>query len=398
MRYICDIIRLMKRTVKLLIAAAAFTALWITAKLLAGNEAVSEAVAGTASRGLITAVGAMTSVLPFSLFEFFFYAVIIGGVTVLVKIIKSFVKRDWRRGLRLISETLCAVFCVLFIYSVTASFAYGRKEIDFMLPEFTMDETLAYDAAAYYTDGLAELANGMERDGKGNVISPYTFKELNAKLKEEYKRLDNNPYFSRFTPRAKKPLASPFLAALDIGGFFFAPIGEANVSGVAAAYDLPFTAAHEMAHAKGAMREFDANLTAYYILMTSDDPFLRYSGYMCGISYMLDAVYYSSPESRDELRAQIPPAVFTEYKNAHELYARYNSFVTDISDWFNDMYLKFNGQKDGTDSYLDFGDVEIIPVEPTEPNEEPPPPIRVPQYSQTQKVMAGIYLMKYPSP
>ena len=385
----------MKRTVKLFICAFVFLALWITAKLLAKNEAAAEAMAGTASRWFITAVGAPVSVLPFSLFEFILYALIAAGIVLLVKILAAFIKRDWRRGLRLISEVMCGVFCILFVYSASAGFAYGRKDIDFMLPDFTSDEAEAVidDAAAYYIDGLAALAAEMKRDGKGDSVSPYTFAQLNKKLKQEYRRLDGNPYFSRFTPRAKRPLASPLLAALDIGGFFFAPLGEANVGGITAAYDLPFTAAHEMAHAKGVMRESDANLTAYYILMTSQDPFLRYSGYMCGISYILDAVYYSSPERRDELRERIPPSVITEYQNARDLYARYNGFLSDVSDRFNDIYLKLNGQKDGTDSYYDFGSVDIIPVEPSNPDDPPPPPIRIPAYSQTQRVMAGIYLL-----
>jgi len=35
---------------------------------------------------------------------------------------------------------------------MSAGFAYGRKEIDFMLPEITMSETLADDAPTYYID------------------------------------------------------------------------------------------------------------------------------------------------------------------------------------------------------------------------------------------------------
>ena len=114
--------KITKQTVRRSAAALIFAALYLTAKLLARNAAIAETMAGTLSRWIVTALGTVTSVLPFSLFELSFFALILIGIVLTVKIITEFIRKNWRLSLRLISGTLCAVFCVLFVYSVLLLF------------------------------------------------------------------------------------------------------------------------------------------------------------------------------------------------------------------------------------------------------------------------------------
>jgi hypothetical protein len=67
---------------------------------------------------------------------------------------------------------------------------------------------------------------------------------------------------------------------------------EAHVDFGLPAFALPFTAAHEKAHLAGFARERDANFVAWYALTHSNDPRLRYSGYVGVLNYFLN------PETR----------------------------------------------------------------------------------------------------
>ena len=80
------------------------------------------------------------------------------------------------------------------------------------------------------------------------------------------------------------------LSRLFTEGVFIPFTGEALVNEAMPAVCLPYVACHEAAHARGIASEADANLLAYFACAESDDPFFRFSGTICALSFALDAL------------------------------------------------------------------------------------------------------------
>lgn len=106
--------------------------------------------------------------------------------------------------------------------------------------------------------------------------------------------------------------------------------------------------AHEMTHAKGVSRENEANITAYVLCIRSRDVYLCYSGLMSAAAVTLNAL---PEEDFKTLYDRLLPQIQQEYRNASEHYDKYEGIIDEISEFFNDLFLKANGVQDGTMSY-----------------------------------------------
>ena len=138
------------------------------------------------------------------------------------------------------------------------------------------------------------------------------------------------------------------MSYLGITGIYFPFTGEANVNVNIPAYEIPVTMAHEMAHAKGVARENEANVAAYVLCITAEDPYLQYSGLMNAAAVMLNSL---PEEEYEELRSRLAPEILREYSNAGAHYAQYDGWAEAVSSFFNDLFLKSNGVAGGTRSY-----------------------------------------------
>ena len=120
-----------------------------------------------------------------------------------------------------------------------------------------------------------------------------------------------------------------------------------------------------MAHAKGVMREADANLVSYYVLLNCDDDLLRYAGYSTLVGEMLEfLVYYDMDEERDALYDMLSDEYYTDNRFTYE-YTKKQGSLQKIGNFFNDIYLKLSGIEEGTDNYSPDDDIsyDSIPGE-----------------------------------
>jgi hypothetical protein len=115
----------------------------------------------------------------------------------------------------------------------------------------------------------------------------------------------------------------------------------------------PFTAAHEIAHTKGVMRESDADLLALYLMLNSDDYFLRMSGYFYSIGSIFKLSEYTGVDTdRQELLDLIDEKYF-KYCDYAESYWDAHKSGKELGNWINNLYLLLSGVAEGTDSYRD---------------------------------------------
>lgn len=348
--------RITKKNIVRLIVLGVLIVLFVTLTLLKNNQRVCELFARTFSRAWILVFGSALGWLPFSLYELFLIVAIVGAIVFIVLEIVFAAKHKWQALLSGALIVALSVFAFLNIYTATASFSYGRDSLPGEVYSEYSGDDLTYEQAVALAEAVINQLNAdyhaTEHDEEGNIVYPYSFREVSDMLANEYKRLESS-YFSSYTPRGKKIINKTIMSEMHITGVFFAPFGEANVNG----YEVrnmyfPHTLAHEMAHGKGVMREYEANLVASYICLTSDNPYLRYGALVdCMYSAIgIVGLYPNSNAEYSRLHSMIDAGIDTERANYSRFYGQFNT-LSRIGSFFNDLYLKLNKQEDGTGSY-----------------------------------------------
>ena len=375
----------------MLIALEVLVLLFATLMILKSNKQVCEFFATTFSRAWIFVFGNLFGWLPFSLYELFLIVVIAGGITLLVLIIVFLCKRKWKRLLSCALSVSLALFTFLNVYTATASFSYGRDKLpDEVYTEYSGDD-LTYEQAVELATNLIESANTAfhetNHDEYGNIVYPYSFREISSLLADEYKRLESN-YFSPYTPSGKRIINKTIMSELHITGVFFAPFGEANVNGNETNLYLPHTLAHEMAHGKGVMREYEADLVASYVCLTSSNPYVYYGAAVQAMYSAINIVglYPNSSQTVTDLYAKIDAGIRKERSNYNEFYGQF-TLLKDIGKFFNDLYLKLNKQEEGTGSYHKPGEVEGTGQKDDDGHEI----VQIINFSGTQNLLIKLY-------
>jgi hypothetical protein len=117
--------------------------------------------------------------------------------------------------------------------------------------------------------------------------------------------------------------------------------------------------AHELAHAKGVMREQDANLVALYVCLLSDDPYVQYSGLFNSFYTLLNLLrYMGEPTAYQQMYQTLSLNIRKDYAYQNAFWSEYDVLDT-FARWVNDTYLKIFGN-DGVSSYTDVPDVITI--------------------------------------
>ena len=151
--------------------------------------------------------------------------------------------------------------------------------------------------------------------------------------------------------RVKPVLVSEVMSYMHITGVYSFFTGEANLNVNFPAYTLPHTAAHEMAHQRGIAREDEANFMAFLVCIRSDDPYIRYSGYLNAYEYVASALYRADKDLYYQAVTRLGESVKAELVAYSEFYDQYrDSTVSQVSGAVNDSYLQSQGTP-GTISY-----------------------------------------------
>lgn len=157
--------------------------------------------------------------------------------------------------------------------------------------------------------------------------------------------------YPRAQARAKMSLMSPALARLGISGIFVPFTGEALLNGLLPDSELPFSAAHELAHAQGWAREDEANFLAVRACRSHDDPDFRYSGVLAASRYVVAALAAADRSAAGRLGAARSGAVRRDIEAIRRYQERYEGRLARAGERLNDAYLRSQGQPQGVRSY-----------------------------------------------
>ncbi len=307
----------------------------------------------TVSAALRTLFNALTSWIPFSVGE----AVIWLSPLLLFLVLRHAIRRrcdTWRTAMVYVGILLSVVATLFSVFVLNFAAGYRASPLDEKL-ELDRQKVSAeelYDTAVILIDHInretAEI--GFCSDGFSDM--PYSMEEMNSHLADAYGVFaKEHGFITHVNSRVKPVLVSEVMSYMHITGVYSFFTGEANINVNFPDYTIPFTAAHELAHQRGIAREDEANFVAFLVCIGSDDPYVRYSGYLNVYEYVASALYRADKELYYKAVANLGREVKAEMAAYNDFYDKYReSTVSQVSGTINNSYLQSQGTP-GTVSY-----------------------------------------------
>jgi len=303
------------------------------------------------------AIGALTGLLPFSVFEVGGIILLLVTLILILTMLMKLITRKMSAGRaikRLLSILVVygAIFA-LFLWLWCAEY-YATPFYEGVLENraATLEELSA--ATEYFARGANEYSVKVARD-EGKHISAEA-KEMLAnaakavsftELQEEFPRL------SLTGATVVKPMIfSEVMSYLRYTGNYIAVTGEANINVKTPLGYLPAVAAHELSHSHGIGAEDETNFLGIIAAIGSEDEMYVYSGYLSGLTYLGNALYDAAPERYWEIVGGLTAEVVQDIQDNAEYWKRYEKTrITEKVDEVYDAYLKGNAQEQGLKSY-----------------------------------------------
>ncbi len=298
--------------------------------------------------------------IPFSIMEIVFVSWLSIVLYASIKFIRFAIQKKLKPSLNALQNVIIWLLVMANLYIGTAGLAYQRLPVP--VPQFS--QSIPYtdyqDVVSLYRDEFNLLSEELTFQENGSVINPYTLNELNELIEEAFQLANlDETYFTSYTTRIKPLLTSFLYREFHITGVHFAPTTEATINELIPDALIPFTMAHELAHAKGVMREEDANLVALYVCLSSSNTYLRYSALFNTFYALMNLLrYIGEPTAYASMYQTLSLNIRKDYQYQNTYWSQYD-LLDDIATWVNDTYLKIFGNE-GVSSYVDVPDVITI--------------------------------------
>ena len=301
------------------------------------------------------ALGVFTSLLGFSVAEFFVYFVILGVLIAVIANVVGLIRRKKSPAAFLSFLLSLAIFAgvMLNLFYILWGLNYSRP---------TLYQLAGLEVKARPEEELQALCHKLSADAnelrksvpedENRVFHIADYRKYFDKIPAAYEKLgQSSSLFAGKVYPAKGVIASEGMSWAGICGIFMPFTAEANVNIHQPSLLLPASAAHESAHFLGFAREDEANFIAYLACMSSDDPSIRYSGAILALIHCGNALHKSAPDKAAALRETYSDAVLRDIAAYNQYWDRYEGQVEEAFDSINDSYLKFNLQENGVKSY-----------------------------------------------
>ena len=307
----------------------------------------------TVSAALRSVFAVLTNWIPFSLGE----AVILLLPLALFLVLRHAIKHycgSWRAAMVYIGMLLSVVVTLFSVFTLNFAAGYRGSPLDQKL-ELDRQKVSAqelYDTAEILIENINRETAEVEFGEGGFSAMPYNLHDMNHHLAEAYRGFsDEHDFITHVDSRVKPVLVSEIMSYMHITGVYSFFTGEANINVNFPDYTIPYTAAHELAHQRGIAREDEANFVAFLVCINSDDPYIRYCGYLNAYEYVANALYRADKELYYKAVAHLNTEVKAEMAAYNDFYDKYReSTVSEVSGTINNSYLQSQGTP-GTVSY-----------------------------------------------
>lgn len=291
-------------------------------------------------------LGYLSALFPFSLAEAF----VITSPALLALLI-FFAHRAAKKTFsasRMLSGLLAVPFLLYTLFVLSFGVGYYATPLADRL-SLTAREPNAENLSAL-TVMLAERADACALEigitvKEGGSEMPFSYADMNQKLIAAYDTVEEkHGILSNFKVGTKPIALSDPMAYTHITGVYTFMTGEMNVCTAYPDFSTVFTAAHEMAHARGTSREDEANFIAFLVCEASDDPYVRYAGYMNLLQYVMNALYETDRTLYKTAYMTCSDTVLSELRAYNTAVKKYSgSFASEIAGSINNAYLESMG-------------------------------------------------------
>lgn len=298
---------------------------------------------GSVVRGVLAH---LTNFIPHSLGESLVIFLPIGAAFMIVTACRRY--SDSWRSVFIYLGSLLSVISLLFTtfvwgfgtgyYCTTVDRKLGLDRTDVSAEEL-------YATAAILAAHVNEEAKNISFCVTDHSVMPYGYDELSRRLVEAYDKVcDEYDFIPRLTSRVKPVMLSEPWTYTHISGVYTYFTGEANINVNFPDYTIPYTAAHEMAHQRGIAREDEANFIAFLVCTASDDPYIRYSGYLEVYEYVASSLYSADKNYYGTVYSSLDKHVREEMTAYSAFFDKYrNNPAATVTETVNNTYLQMQG-------------------------------------------------------
>ena len=315
-------------------------------------HAVADFINSTVATAWRSVMALLNYIFPFSIFELIIILALPAVVFITVIIVRD--KGGARSRIRKLFSLLGVVGIVYSSYLVIMATPYRTTPLAEHLgiedrKDISKEEL--YRTALTVRDEVNALADEVYYEG-GESRMECSLTEMSGKLVKAYDAVRARyPFFTNIISRAKPIMASGIMCDMGLTGIYTYYTGEANVNIEYPDFALTFVTAHEFAHQRGINRENEANFMAFLVTTASDDPFVRYSGYLYMYQYLSSALSSADREMYKELRDGLDERALSDIRASNAVtLAHSDSPLRDVTEKVNNAYLQSNGTP-GTVSY-----------------------------------------------
>ncbi len=334
-----------------IVALVLFVSSYILLGAASRDYTVADGISGGIGRSLRAALAYITNPLPISVAELLVITLILCAIMLVFLCILAV--KSWRTRVRILFHILSFIFVMYSWYAIAFGASYHTEPIERKMGFAVtgVDEDDLYELSLYLVGELNDLAKAVANP-LGESKMGYDMRTLSERAVSAYDAfVADYPIFENFTSYVKPVMLSRLMAYTGILGMYTYFSGEANISTVYPDYCIPASVIHEFAHQRGVAREDEANFISYAVCSYSDDSYIRYSGFLNLFEYTVSALSATNRELVGELYSMLDAGVisdmraYSDFYNAHKI-----TFIRNISNFFNDTYLRLNGTE-GVVSY-----------------------------------------------
>lgn len=302
---------------------------------------------------MVRIMGGIAGLFSFSLSELGLYGLTILLVGTLLHAIVRAAREKQGGGIMLqwASGLFLGVSVLIFLYVLNCGINYKRvpfsEEAGIQVVEYTAEDLK--QTCIWLAEEVNKRAGLVNRDEAGRMkLTDGDGKEAVLAMEQLGKAY---PSLSGYYPRPKGLLVSEILSYQGLAGVYLPFTVEANYNKDMTAYNIPFTACHELSHLRGFMQEEEANFIAFLACKDAAGEDFQYSGYLMGWVYSTNALRRVDAGAWKEVSAGLDESVAADLKENSRFWNSYDGTVAEVSNKVNDTYLKANGQSEGVKSY-----------------------------------------------
>ena len=336
-----------------------FRFIWVTAAAIAAHVAMylSPRFADFFNRYISSVfrwiLAKITAVYPASLAELVLFAVPLIIVVALVGI-NRFMDRGGHNFARALTAIIsfAALMYSLFVFDFAAGYRCSPigEKMGLEVRESSAEEL--YDVTVTVVDELNALADKIDFSNNGASVKPFGHDECvdlcvkaYDKVREEY------PFIGNFKAPVKRLAVSDLMTYTHISGVYSFYTGEANLNVNYPDFVNVYTMAHEMAHQRGIARENEANFVAFLVCIASDDPYMKYCGYLNIYQYLTEPLWNASRDLYVKANSALDARIRIDLVRYSEFFEKYRkSAAAEVTEKINNTHLVIQGTE-GTKSY-----------------------------------------------